>query len=53
MRETKINIQELWLKVGGGLMHEWVHMGGILRYIRMYNTNLPHTVPKCTMSALQ
>ena len=32
MRETNIPVQELWLKLGGGLMRERGHMGGILWY---------------------
>ena len=31
MRETKVPMQELWLKVGGGLIARWARMGGILR----------------------
>ena len=33
MGETNIPVQELWLEMGGGLMHERERMGRILQYI--------------------
>ena len=32
MRETKVPVQELWLKMGGGAYARGGRMGGILRY---------------------
>ena len=54
MRGSKIPVQELWLKMGGGRIREGGRISGILRYVRSNTSStyvfINHVVCACTYS---